>query len=57
MNMTEFNKDQMLMNSLIGEINITMDVSSANTVKMISYQIGNKFTYIVLEICDSDLRK
>lgn len=34
-----------------------MDVTSPNTVKMLSYQIGKKYTYIALELCDSDLRK
>ena len=45
------------MKSLKGEIAVTSDVNSEHTVKMIAYQIGHRYTYIILELCDSDLRK
>lgn len=57
MKMEEFNKDAGLMEALKGEISITSDVNSEYTVKMIAHQMGNRFTYIILELCDSDLRK
>jgi calcium-dependent protein kinase len=57
MNMEEFNKDPTLMASLKGEIQITLDVNSEHTVQMIEAKIGHHFTYIILEICDTDLRK
>ncbi len=57
MKMEEFNKDPTLMAALKGEISITSDVNSEHTVKMIAYQMGHHFTYIILELCDSDLRK
>ena len=34
-----------------------MDVNSEYTVKMLNYTVGKRFTYIVLELCDSDLGK
>lgn len=55
--MDEFNSDPTLMTSLKGEIQITMDVNSEHTVQMIEAKIGHRFTYIILEICDTDLRK
>jgi hypothetical protein len=55
--MDEFNRDPSLMASLKGEITVTMDVNSPYTVKMIDYRIGKRFTYMILELCDSDLRK
>lgn len=55
--MEEFNREPSLMASLKGEINVTMDVNSPYTVKMIDYRIGKRFTYMILELCDSDLRK
>lgn len=45
------------MAALKGEISITSDVNSDHTVKMIAYKMGHHFTYIILELCDSDLRK
>ena len=57
MKMEEFNRDPMLMSSLKGEINITKEVDSEHTVKMFDYHIGKTYTYILLELCDSDLRK
>ena len=57
MRMDDFNKDPTLMASLKGEIQITMDVNSEHTVQMIEAKIGHHFTYIILEICDTDLRK
>ena len=47
----------MLMASLKGEIDITMDVNSEHTVKMVEARIGSRYTYIILELCDTDLRK
>jgi serine/threonine protein kinase len=55
--MDEFNKDAMLMESLKGEIKVTQEVNSEHTVKMIAHKIGKKYTYMILEICDTDLRK
>lgn len=57
MKMDDFNKDPTLMQALQGEIHITTEVNSQFTVKMIDYKIGHKYTYIVLELCDTDLRK
>jgi len=57
MKMEVFNADPNLMNSLIGEIKITMEVNSEYTVKMINYKVGKLYTYIILELCDSDLSK
>lgn len=57
MKMADFNRDPTLMASLKGEIQITMDVNSEHTVRMIDAKIGHNYTYIVLEICDTDLRK
>lgn len=57
MRMEEFNHDPMLMASLKGEIDITMDVNSEHTVRMIEAKIGTRYTYIILELCDTDLRK
>lgn len=57
MNMEVFNKDPGLMNSLMGEIKITLEVNSDFTVKMLHYTVGNRYTYIILELCDSDLSK
>lgn len=34
-----------------------MEVNSEHTVKMIDAKIGKAYTYIILEICDTDLRK
>jgi serine/threonine protein kinase len=34
-----------------------MDVSSEHTVKMIAANIGLNYSYLIFEICDSDLRK
>lgn len=48
MKMEDFNRDKMLMDSLKGEIAITMELNSQYTVKMIDAKIGKKFTYIVL---------
>lgn len=45
------------MESLKGEIAITMDVNSDYTVRMLDAKIQHRFTYMVLEICDTDLRK
>lgn len=45
------------MESLKGEIAITMDVNSDYTVRMLEAKIQHRFTYLVLEICDTDLRK
>jgi hypothetical protein len=38
----------MLMESLKGEIQITMEVNSEHTVKMLDAKIGKKYTYIIL---------
>lgn len=57
MNMAPINQDQMLMESLKGEIAVTKEVSSEHTVCMLDFKINNLFTYIVLELCDGDLRK
>lgn len=57
MKMEEFNRDPTLMSSLKGEIQITMEVNSEHTVKMLEAKIGNVYTYIILELCDTDLRK
>ena len=57
MSMEEINKDAVLMKSLKGEIEVTNEVRSEHTVGMVAYQIGHRFTYIILELCDSDLRK
>lgn len=55
--MDEFNKDPMLMSALKGELEITAAVQSPYTVKMMGSKIGQKFTYMILELCDLDLRK
>jgi len=34
-----------------------MEVNSEHTVKMIDAKIGKNYTYILLELCDTDLRK
>lgn len=57
MNMEEFNRDPTLMASLKGEIAVQQDVNSDYTVKMIESRIQSHYTYMILEICDSDLRK
>lgn len=45
------------MNSLKGEISITLDCNSDHTVNMVEFKVGHNFTYMVLELCESDLRK
>ena len=57
MKMDIFHKEPMLMKALKGEIAITADCNSEHTVKMIAYQMGHNYTYIILELCDTDLRK
>lgn len=57
MRMEEFNHDPTLMAALKGEIQITMDVNSDHTVKMLEAKLGQNYTYMVLELCDTDLRK
>lgn len=57
MNMEEFNRDPTLMAALDGEIQITAQAKSPYSVQMLTHRIGHRFTYIVLELCDSDLRK
>lgn len=57
MKMDEFNKDPTLMESLKGEIQITMDVNSDHTVRMVDAKLQHHYTYMVLELCDTDLRK
>jgi serine/threonine protein kinase len=46
--MEPFNKDAKLMEALKSEISITEECASPYTVKIVRYQIGKKFTYIVL---------
>jgi hypothetical protein len=48
MKMDEFNRDSTLMASLKGEIQITLDVNSEHTVRMIEARIGHNYTYIIL---------
>lgn len=55
--MDEFNRDPSLMTSLKGEIAVTSEVKSPFIVQLIASKIGHKFTYMILELCDSDLRK
>jgi len=55
--MDEFYRDQILMDSLINEIKITKEVNSEHTVKLLESYLGKKFTYMILEICEGDLRK
>jgi len=57
MKMEEFNNDPTLMASLRAEIDITIDVNSEHTVRMVEAKIGNRYTFIILELCDTDLRK
>ena len=45
------------MASLDGEIQITSLLKTPYAVQMVAYRMGRRFTYIVLELCDSDLRK
>lgn len=45
------------MAALKGEIAITQDVKSEYTVEFINFKIGQRFTYIILQLCDYDLRK
>ena len=45
------------MDSLKAEILITESVKSPFSVKMCASQIGYHHTYMILELCDSDLRK
>lgn len=34
-----------------------MNVNSEHTVQMLNYKIGKYYTYMILELCDGDLRK
>lgn len=54
--MDEFNRDPSLMSSLKGEIAVTNEIKSPYTVQMLAFKIGHKTTYMILELCDSDLR-
>ena len=33
------------------------ETASDHTVRMLDYRIGKVYTYIMLELCDSDLKK
>jgi len=55
--MDEFNRDPTLMTALKGEIAVTDAVQSPFTVQMKGYKVGHNFTYMILELCDFDLRK
>ena len=41
----------------MNEINVMKELKSLNTVSMIDCKLGKIYTYIVLELCDRDLKK
>lgn len=49
--------NQYLLDSLVNEIQIMKEVNSTHTVRLFDSHIGQGFSYMVLELCDSDLRK
>jgi calcium-dependent protein kinase len=46
-----------LLDSLKGEIDIMKEVASPYTVRLFDSSIGGQWSYMILELCDSDLRK
>lgn len=54
--MSKFDEDFKL-DALKSEIKAMKDLSSEHTVKMYDCQTGPKFTYMVMELCSSDLKK
>lgn len=56
MNMSKI-REENLEEALKIEIQTMRDLKSENTVEMIDAHIGPVYTYIILELCDTDLRK
>lgn len=56
MDMSQFT-DKVLIQALNTEIELMKNLKDEHLLKMQDAEIGKKYTYIVLELCDGDLRK
>ena len=49
--------NEYLLDALVNEMNIMKEVASDHTVRLFDSYVGKNYSYMILELCDSDLRK